>query len=546
MRWIWRETRGMRGLTLLASFFGILSIFSSLWFVWTTKHIIDIATGVSADPYPAAICMMATAMGLQLISGASRRRVSNTAFVRFASRLRSRLFMHLLGARWEGRERFHSSDATGRLNGDVATAAGLATNVIPGTLVTLVQLGGAFIFMAWFDIRIALGIAIIMPIALVFSKLYTKQARRLTREIRNEDTTLQRVMTDALRHRTLLLTLPEAGGYGMSMESKQNSLYRLITRRNDISIFSSTAVTLGFMAGYAVAFLWCAGGLMEGRVTFGLMTAFLQLVAQVQRPIVDLAGRYPQFIDAGVARERLEEITSLPMEEGKDEIELPDAPTGIRLEGAEYRYADGEAPVTSPLSHDFEPCTLTSISGETGAGKTTLLMMLLGLAKPSKGRVTVYADGKEIEAGKGTRRIMTYVAQGNSLISGTVRENLRMSAPAGSGAPTEEEMEEALKRAQAGFVMNLPLGLDTPCGERGGGFSEGEAQRIAIARGLLGRGRILILDEPLSALDGETAQRVMETLQEEAQRRTVIMVTHRLVRDEGRIGGIGCYIRREA
>lgn len=280
-------------------------------------------------------------------------------------------------------------------------------------------------------------------------------------------------------------------------------------------------MTVGFMTGYAVAFLWCAMGLYSGGVTFGAMTAFLQLVSRVQRPVVELAGCVPAVVQGAVAVERLDEILRLPEEEHGADVKLR-GPVGLRLSYVGFAYPESERGVLCGVSHDFKPCTMTVIAGSTGAGKTTLLMLMLGLLKPQTGEVQLYDGERSVDASPLSRGNICYVPQGNSLLSGTVRSNLLMAKPDAS----EAEMEEALRKAAAEFVLELPQGLDTECGERGSGLSEGQAQRIAIARGLLQSGRVLLLDEPSSALDAATERRLMENLEAESAHRTVIVVSH--------------------
>lgn len=263
---------------------------------------------------------------------------------------------------------------------------------------------------------------------------------------------------------------------------------------------------------------------MGGTVTFGVMTAFMQLVAMVQRPVVDLAGKIPVIIRAQVSRQRLDEILTLPTE-NTTQLAALQGNVGVRFTDVTFRYPDSERDVLKDFSSDFKPSELSLIMGETGIGKSTLLLLMLGILKPQKGKVEVYSDnGKRMECSEMTRSNFTYVPQGNSLLSGTVRSNLLMADPAAS----DQEMKEALHAAAADFVLQLPEGLDTPCGERGQGFSEGQAQRIAIARGLLKKGGIIVLDEPTSALDPATEKILMERLRSHAKGKTIIIVTHRM------------------
>lgn len=528
LRWLRREAHGVRVYSALVALAGMAGIACSLFFVWTTKHVIDIATGVSEDSFAAAVVMLLSALAGQLLFSAVSKRASAVCTTRFSNRLRARLFRLMLFSRWRGRERFHSTDALGRLITDVATTSGMVGSTIPGVVVTLTQLLAAFVFLVCLNAEMAAVLVVIMPVALVCSKLYMKRSHRLTRQIRAQETEISRVSQEGLQHRVLIATLKNPERYVAKFREAQEEFYSLVMKRNSISLFASTAVTAGFMAGYTVAFLWCANGLMTGAVTFGMMTAFLQLVAQVQRPVVDLAGKIPAFVNAGVAIERIDEVreeAGAKASETLDSTLAPRVPSlnrhsatkesaipgEVRLEDVGFAYPDGEGEVIAGVSYVFAPGSMTAVAGDTGVGKTTLLMLMLGFACPTKGRIV--GAGEE----------MVFVPQGNSLMSGTVRENLLMADPEASDA----RMREALHAVCADFVLELPEGLDSSCGERGGGFSEGEAQRIAIARGLLGEGRVMLLDEPTSALDPETESLLMERLRVATKGRTLIIVTHR-------------------
>lgn len=293
-------------------------------------------------------------------------------------------------------------------------------------------------------------------------------------------------------------------------------------RRTDFTLFSRAVVQAGFAIGYATAFLWSIQGLFSGAVTFGMMTAFLQLVAQVQRPVVELSRYIPSFLQSVTSVERLEELDALPPEEQGKPILLPGS-VGVRLEEVSFSYQDGSYKVINGFTYNFTPGSFTALVGETGAGKSTLIRLILALFTPEKGYITLYNDTEEVTASTLSRCNLVYMPQGNTLLSGAIRENLLLGNP----HATEAELREVLYTAVAEFVFDLKDGLDTHLGEGGGGLREGQAQRLAIARGLLRPGGILLLDEPTSSLDSETERTLLERLATRVTGKTVILVTHR-------------------
>lgn len=523
---LWKESAGTRGLSAGVAVAGCLTVGASLLFVWATKLIVDCAVAPSHVIPVYAIALLVACLLLQLIIPAVRRRLEAMALTRYNNNLRRRLLLHLLQAGWRGRSGVQGGDAVSRMRDDVATLASLSCSVIPGIVAVLLQLAGAFVFLAVLDLRLALAVIFIMPVALVISKIYMKRTRRITREIRDDDSAVQTFLQESLHHRTLLSTLMATDRRAEDFGELQAVLTRKVLKRTDISIFTNMAVSAGFMAGYCVTFLWSAYGLAAGAVSFGMMTAFLQLVAQVQRPVLDLSHRIPSFINASVAFDRIDEIFALPLEDyTAPRPGASDGPVGLRFRDVSYRYPDGDTEVICRLDHDFLPGSITAVIGPTGSGKSTLLRLMLGLVGPTKGRAEFYtARGLSERISPSLRHEIVYVPQGNTLICGTVRDNLRLAAPDAS----EREMRDALTAAVADFVFDLPDGLDTFCAEGGGGFSEGQAQRIAIARGLLKKGSLILLDEPTSALDPDTEQEFLQRfLGYVRPGTTIIIVTHR-------------------
>ena len=521
IKWVWDASSGYRKLILLSMLCGMFRMAVSLAFVWLCKYVIDVATHQTAGSLSHGICLMVGCILLQLSLSAVSSRLYASTDVSLSNRMRSGLLTHLLKSRWNGRELFHSGDMLNRMEGDVSVVVRMMVGLFPSVGIVLSQLVGAAAFLLILDRRMAVVVLLIMPVALVFSKLYMMKMRKITREIRETDSRVQSHMQENLQHRTLIAALERTPMILNTMGSLQLGLKRLVMQRNSYSVFSSVLVQAGFAFGYVVAFSWGVYGLNKGTVTFGMLTAFMQLVAQVQRPVVDLSKMVPSFINGLTSVERLNELYSLPLEEQGAPVQLA-GPVGIRLEHVTFRYPGSEREVLHDFSHDFAPGSLTAILGETGSGKSTLLRLLLALLQPAEGRILLYAGREERTASPLTRGNFIYVPQGNTLVSGSLRHNLQLGNP----EATDEQMYAALHTAAADFVADLSEGLDTPCGEKGEGLSEGQAQRIAIARGLLRSGSIILLDEPTSALDAETTRLLLLRLTEKVGSKTLILITH--------------------
>ena len=373
------------------------------------------------------------------------------------------------------------------------------------------------------DAVLAIVTIAIIPVFVAVSKIYVRQMRRLTSEVRSSDSKVQSLMQETIQHRMLIKTLESEAPMTERLEQTQSVLRHKVVRRTVFSVFSNIILWLGFRLGYLIAFLWAALRMSRGSLTFGGMTAFLQLVSRIQGPARSLTKLVPQAVSVFTAAERLMELEEDPLDETGEPVRL-EAPCGIRLEHVYYQYEDKDREILQDLSFDFPPASCTAILGETGAGKTTLIRILLALLSPQQGKAIIYNNHhQETALTPLTRCNFAYVPQGNTLLSGTIRDNLRL----GRLTATEEEMREALHKSCADFVFDLPDGLDTLCSEAGSGLSEGQAQRIAIARALLRQSSILVLDEATSALDPETERQLLNNILAD-RNTTVIFVTHRM------------------
>lgn len=522
IKWIWRASAGVRSMVLLNSVLGMLYVGTSLTFVVVCKKMIDAVTSSSGGNLSMYICIMAGCMLLQVVLSALEQRVSNYSDVILKNKLRHTLFTRLMESRWNGKENFHSGDTLNRVMEDVRVVTEAITKSVPSIISACIQFCAAFIFLFMLAPGLAWAIPSILLVALVISRRYLRRMRRLTMDIRTTESSMQSLMQESLQHRLVIHTLERTPYVSDTLAGRQDDLRDQTMNKTNYNIFARSLIQIGFSAGYAAAFLWGVLGIRSGAVTFGMMTAFLQLVGQLQRPIMNISRQVSPMINSLTSAERLHEIESQPLEE-QGEPEYLEGKIGIRFENVSYSYPGSTSPVLADFSHDFAPGTVTALTGETGAGKSTMMRLMLALLSPDDGNVVMYDSGKELPVSPRLRCNIIYVPQGNTLMSGTIRENLLLGDP----LATDERIWEVLYLAAADFVNELPDGLDTICGEKGAGLSEGQAQRIAIARSLLRRGGLLLLDEPTSALDAETEEKFLNRLTSRLDGRTMIIVTHR-------------------
>ena len=510
----------------------------SVAFVYVSKKLVDVAVAIFAGSggWASDLRVWAVAMVLvifvRVLLNALRSYLQTRTEISLKNRLRYNLFNVLLRVRNDGGARHHSGDVLNRMQEDVRQVASVLACSIPELFGTVLQFVAAFGFLVYLDLRLALLVVVIIPLGLVVGKFVTSRIRSLTHDIRSSDSRVQSHLQESFQHLTLLQTLEYVSTSSEALSGLQTGLYGKEMRRARFSILSRVFISLAFSGGHAVAFLWGVWGISTGAVTYGMMTAFLQLVGQIQRPLLEMSSQIPAVIHATASIDRLMELEALPREDEADPVLLP-APAGVRFEDVSFAYpvagGDGRL-IFDGFSYDFRPGTRTAIVGPTGVGKSTLIRLMLALLTPLKGTVSVYSgSGSGASSASGaaaspsTRCNLVYVPQGNTLFSGTVRENLMMGNP----EATDEQMCAALHTAAADFVLELPAGLDTQCFEAGAGLSEGQAQRIAIARALLRPGSILLLDEFSSALDAETESILLERLTSELASHTMIFITHR-------------------
>ena len=520
--WLWQNSKGARRQALTNTAIGLLDVACQLLWVLACKRAIDIATGIKDGSLLTTGILIASLMLIQIGSRALSRWIHSVTGNKVRNRMRRDVFARLLRCDWLHLQRHHTGDLINRLEGDVAGITTLMTEVIPAAIVSATQLLASFTLLFTMSPLLAVAIFITLPICLAVSRVYIKKMRKLNREVRDSDSRIQSVLQESLQHKELIKSLEQNDSTEKQLSELQNRLQDQVANRTKFSLGAYTLIQFGFAAGYVIAFMWGADSLRDGIITYGTMAAYLQLVGLIQRPTMELSRYVPGIVSSLTAAERLYELEDIPIERQGDAIML-EGTAGVRFKNVTFRYEDDKRLILNNFCFNFPPNSCTAIVGETGAGKTTLIRLLIALINPQGGSIELY-DGKEQhESSTLTRRNFVYIPQGNSLVSGTIKDNLLMGNP----NATDEEIKKALHIACAEYVFDLPEGVDSPITERGGGLSEGQAQRIAVARSILRPGSILILDEVTSALDEATEQEMLRRLTRSQIGKTLIFVTHR-------------------
>lgn len=519
-KWLVQYAKPYMGRITVMMMFNLLYTVVGLVMVTLTKRIIDEAT--EGNPIITLIvCYLILTIGLQLVSVFGT--LMNTMLTeKFSFGIRKQIYEKIIHSHWMDVKKYHTGDLMTRLTSDAGNVADGIIGTIPSIIQLIVELLLVFITLFSYSPLLACFALLVAPVAAVSSWWFGRKLKRLQVKVQESEAVYRSFLQESLANLLIVKAFANEEYSTQRLTQLREERFGWVYRRTKMGLISSTAMSMSFQVGYIVAFAYGAIQISRKAITYGTMSVFLTLVNRVQAPVMGLAQQIPRVVSILASAGRIMELQELPLEE-KEEEPLAVVQAGVDVSGLTFGYTQDN--VLENVSLHIAPGEFVAVIGESGIGKTTLIRIIMSFMSNIQGSVTFYNEkGETQKANAATRNFIAYVPQGNTLFSGTVRENIRM----GNLNATEEEMNEALKLAAAyDFVQELPMGIDTVIGERGHGLSEGQAQRIAIARAFVKKAPFLILDEATSSLDEATEQEVIRGLQRLTPRPTCLVITHR-------------------
>lgn len=522
LKWCLNYTKPYLPQLALLMGFDFLGTFLSVGMAIIGKKLIDKASiGDLSGLWKIIIIYVAVILGSQLM-GIISSLMAVVVYEKFGFGIRKKVYRRILDTCWIDISKYHTGDLMTRLTSDVSAVSDGIANTIPTILRLMVELLVTFCTLAYYDLRLAIFALLVAPIAMIASFWLGRKLKYLTVKVQQTESKYRSFMQESLANILIEKSFCLEDYSEQRLTQLRDERIYWVFKRNRTNMYASAAMGLSFQLGYIVAFAWGAICIANKTITYGTMTVFLQLVNRIQAPIVSLAQLIPKIISMLASAGRIIELQDLPKEKYLGKSITPEK-IGVKVETISFGYT--EELVFEDASIDFKPGEFTAIVGKSGIGKTTLVRLIMAFTDKMKGNIDFYNEkGESIEASPDARQFIAYVPQGNTLFSGSIRDNIRM----GKKDATEEEIVEALKSAAAyDFIKEFPQGIDTVIGEKGVGISEGQAQRIAIARALVKKAPFLILDEATSSLDESTELSVLEGIRKWNPSPTCLLITHR-------------------
>ena len=526
-KWIWGYTKRYRRAVWFYTILGVASSTLGLVSAVASKYSIDIITGYDSDHLWFIVTVMVASALVGLLLRSVTSRISTKISLRVNNDIQAQVFDRLLGADWRSLNAFASGDLLSRLSTDVGSVSSSAIRWLPDLIVTAYTFAATLAVILHYDWVMALLALASAPFLLLTSRRLIRGMRTHQQEVRQVGSRLMSYETETLHNLDAIKGFGITGRYGRGFRRRQEEFRRASLDYNLFSIRTEILLSLLGSAVQMAAFGYCLYLLWSGKILYGIMTLFLSQGAKLSSAFNALVRTVPSFLSASVSARRIRDLYALEPEpvlpdDGLDSL----ASQGftVAVEDAGYAYVPHQ-PVLTHADFRAAPGETVALVGPSGGGKTTMIRLLLGLIRPAEGRAYLQAaDGRQVEVNAGLRRYFSYVPQGNTLLSGTIADNLRMVKPDASDA----QLQAALEAACAwDFVSAMDGGLDASVGEHGHGLSEGQAQRIAIARALLRDAPVLLLDEATSALDVATERTILRNLAARYPHKTCIVTTHR-------------------
>lgn len=519
-RWLFSYSRPYLGKIGLVVMLGVLNTVASLAMVQVSKSIIDNAT-FGNEFVRLLVIYMLLVFGMQALSVVNSL-LTALLTEKFSFGIRKQIYDKIIQSHWMDVKKYHTGDLMTRLTSDAGNIADGIISTIPGIFLLVIELVMVFFTLFQYSRLLAVLALLVAPVAAFTSWLLGRKLKVLQGKVQESEAAYRSFLQESLANLLIVKAFANEEYSVDRLTRLREERFKWVFRRTKMSLFSSTTMSISFQIGYIAAFSYGVFQIANGSITYGTMSVFLALVNRVQAPVLQLAQQIPRIVMILTSAGRVMELQDIPVEEKQPEQIKPEG-IGVRVEGLSFGYT--AETVLEDTALEIRPGEFVAIIGESGIGKTTLIRLMMSFMSNYRGNITYFNQaGEQEKANAGSREFIAYVPQGNTLFSGTIRENIRM----GNLEASEEEIFQALRMAAAyDFVMELPEGLDTIIGERGHGLSEGQAQRIAIARAFVRRAPFLILDEATSALDEKTELSVLQGLQELQPKPTCLIITHR-------------------
>lgn len=531
-KWLLKIMSCYRLEIIIYTLMGVVGIAMGLGASIASKYLIDAVVGQNNETIVPAGAMVVGLGVFQILINAVSSVISSRVGTRVSNEIRSEIYSGMATACWEGINKYHSGDLVNRLEGDVNSVSSSVVSFLPGLFTKLMQFFGCLAIVLYYDVTLAFLALMSAPVLFFSSRFMTKMMRKYNLETRQMNGKVLSFSEESIQNLQTIKAFGLTTEYAEKFKVLLNNYRNMRLAHDKFTILTTLCLSsIGLIVSYS-CYGWGVYRLWDGAITFGTMTLFLQLSGSLTSSFSAIVSMVPGVISVATAAGRIKEITELPKENlgdfDKAAAMLPEARkkgVSVIAENVTYSYADSDRNVLNNISFFAHPGETIAFVGPSGEGKTTILRLLLGLVDKSQGSLKVNVNsGEAIEISPSTRQFCSYVPQENAIFSGTIAENLRVVNP----DATDEELRSALKIADAlDFVEALPMGLKSIVGERGVNFSEGQVQRLSIARALLCDAPILVMDEATSALDSDTEERVLRGLMDSDGKRTCIITTHR-------------------